>query len=156
MCNKTKVWHEHDTLIIAGRTRKHANDVTSPIVQRYVSSILEHGMRVSAAHMFSSCLTVHSNANGCRLGHYWAGRKTLNIKNGMDISVQFIRILFLCQNRSRFGIYSKKGMGSYVTKLADFLVLNRKVQHCQDERPPFDMTMNQLYLLPILTTKNRS
>jgi hypothetical protein len=88
-----------------------------PIVRGYVSSILEQGMRVSAERVFISCLTMHSNANGCRLKHYWAGRKTLNIKSGTDISVQFIRILFLCQNRSSFGIYSETRIGLYVAKL---------------------------------------
>jgi hypothetical protein len=60
-----------------------------------------------AAYVFSSCMNMHSDANGYRLGHYCAGRKTLNIESGMDISVQFIHILFVCRNRSKFGIYSR-------------------------------------------------
>jgi hypothetical protein len=94
-----------------------------PIVRRYVSSVLGEGMRVSAARVFSSYSTMRSDANGCRLRHYWAGRKTLNIKRGMDISVQLIRIFFLCQNRSRFGIYSKTRIGSYIAKLTDVLIV---------------------------------
>jgi hypothetical protein len=62
-----------------------------------------------AAYVFSSCQDMHSDANGYRLRHYCAGRKTLNIESRMDISVQFIHILFFCQNRSTFGIYSQTG-----------------------------------------------
>ena len=63
-----------------------------------------------AAYVFSSCMNMHSDANGYRLGHYCAGRKALNIKSRMDISVQFIHILFVCRNRSKFGIYSRTGI----------------------------------------------
>ena len=63
-----------------------------------------------AAYVFSSCWNMHSDANGCRLGLYYASRKTLNIKSVMDISVRFIHILFVCQDRCKFGIYSRTGI----------------------------------------------
>jgi hypothetical protein len=68
-----------------------------------------------AAFVFSSCCIMHSDANGYRLGHYCAGRKTLNIKSRMGISVQFIHILFVCENRSKFGIYSRTGIRTLCT-----------------------------------------
>lgn len=45
----------------------------------------------------------------------------------MDISVQFIRILFLCQNRSRCGICSKTRIDSHVAKLTDFLIVKPEI-----------------------------